>query len=98
MKKPTVTDCLDEIRRLRLQNERLKRLVETNRPELDALRSLVSAVRSIADNLPLQMEHLRKRADAVIGTSDDLPRFGELSGILGDGKDRVDAAIDKRKP
>lgn len=93
MRRPSVKDCLDELTRIKAENERLKRLVATQRPELDQLRHVITLVRDMWNNVPRQLEHLNDEASALMVTDDDLPTFAEIRGILSDGKDRVDAAL-----
>ena len=93
MRRPSVKECLDEVARLKAENERLTRLVQTQRPELEKLRRLVTLVRDVWNNVPRQLEHLHDEASALLPTNDDLPSLMEMRGILSDGKDRVDAAL-----
>lgn len=91
---PTVEDCLNEIRRIGAENKRLKRLVQTQRPELEQLRRVISGIHELNNNVPRQLEDLAAEAEAVLGTSnDDLPSLTEMYGIMSDGKERVDAAL-----
>lgn len=93
-RKPTVRECLDEIRRLRAENARLNRLVKSQRPELTALRAVACAVRDLAFNLPMQLESLRENARQLLPEGeDDLPSMEEMRGCLSDGRDRVYAAL-----
>ena len=96
MKKPSVNDCLDEIRRLRAENERLTRLVKTKRPELSALREVAVAIRDWADSVP----RLSEKVEALLAATneDDLPSFDEFLGCLSDGSVRVDAALSEAAP
>lgn len=94
MKKPSVADCLDEVRRLRAENERLKRLVASQRPELPRLRELATQLRDLGFNLPMKLDELHKEAQALLGGDDDLPSLEEMYGCLSDGRDRVHAALE----
>lgn len=97
MKRPSVNDCLDELRRVKAENERLNRLVQTQRPELDKLRRVEVLIRELAYSLASKaaiVGELQGELVALIGTNeDDLPSFDELLGIISDGRDRVDAAL-----
>lgn len=92
---PTEADLLNEIRRLRVENARMRELVKTQRPELENLRTVVSCIRDLRDNLPQQIENMLKVAEPLLQGDHDLSRAAELSGSWGSGKARVDAAIDR---
>lgn len=95
MKKPTVKDCLSEIRRLRAENARLTALVESQRPELPAVRAVAVLVRDLLWNLPHQLESVQEQLRSILPPNDaDIPTFDELRGCLSDGRDRVEAALD----
>lgn len=94
MKKPSVADCLDEIRRLRAENERLKRLVQTQRPELPRLRNIEVALRDYLMNGADTLKRLHGEVRELLGTNgDDLPGFAEMAGMLSVGAHRVDHAV-----
>lgn len=97
MRRPSVKDCLDELTRVKAENERLKRLVATQRPELNRLRHVEVHIRDLAHSLETKagiVMELQQELAAMIGTNnDDLPSLMEMRGILSDGKDRVDAAL-----
>lgn len=95
MKKPSVAECLDEVRRLRLRNERLARLVTTKRPELQQLRNIETALRDYLVNGAETLKRLHAEVCALLGTNDDdLPGLMEMAGILSDGRDRVLRALE----
>lgn len=96
MREPTKKDLLGEIRRLSAENERLERLVKTQRPELDRLRDVECRLRDMAFNWPMRITELHELAAGLLpANGDDLPSLVELQGIMGKGKERVDAAIAK---
>jgi hypothetical protein len=96
VKKPSVKDCLDEIERLRAENKRLKRLAATQRPELAKLREVEVQLRDVLGFNGTRLQSLHEAVKALMGTDDDLPNLLEMCGILSDGKERVDAAVNER--
>lgn len=95
MKRPRVADCLAEVERLKAENERLERLVKTQRPELESLRTVACIVRDLGFNLPSKLEELRVALDGLLpANDDDLPSLREIFGILSDGRERVYAALE----
>ncbi len=84
----TVQDCLDEVQRLKAENERLTRLAMTRRPELTALRDIEVGLRESR-----KFAELHAKAVEMLQGNDDLPSLMEMRGILSDGKERVDAAL-----
>lgn len=96
MKRPSVNECLAEVERLKVENERLNRLVKTQRPELEKLRDVECSLREYILNGAESMKRLHADVCALLGTNgDDLPGFMEMLGILSDGRERVYAAIDE---
>ena len=97
MRQPTKADLLDEIRRLKAENERLTRLVETQRPELDSLRQLYRHVRDLHRDVPYQLDQAVKMAEAILPANrDDLPSVSEMCGIASKGRKRVNAALENK--
>lgn len=94
MRGPSVKDCLAEVSRLRAENERLTRLVATQRPELDRLRQIEYGLREYLQNGAESIVRVHALAQSLLPGNDDLPTMAECCGILSDGKDRVDAALD----
>lgn len=96
MNEPTTDDLLNEVRRLKAENARLYRLMQARRPDLDALRDVEVALRDMVSDCELRghgIKQMQQQVQALIGTYDDLPSTEELSGIWGDGKARVEAAL-----
>jgi hypothetical protein len=93
---PSVAECLDEIRRLRVQNERLRERVAEAHPNSGQLIEIATALRDVAFDFEMKagrFAELRDAAYALVGPN-ALPRTEELAGICSSGKDRVDAAAD----
>jgi hypothetical protein len=97
MEPPTRQDLMDEVVRLTAENERLNRLVKSQRPELEALRNIEVRLRDYLDNGARSVAEVHQAVQSLLPGYDDLPKFAELLGILSDGKDRVDAAITEIK-
>lgn len=95
MKKPTVREALDEIRRLTAENARLKRLIQTNRPELAQLRAIEVGLRDFILNGADELRRIYDDVYAALGTQscDDLPSLMEFGGICSNGRERVYAAL-----
>lgn len=92
MKRPSVNECLSEIERLRAENQRLTRLAQSQRPELEALRDIEVGLRDFllqADRLVA----LHAAARRLLPGNDDLPGLMELSGICSNGRTRIDAIL-----
>lgn len=85
----TVDDCLTEIRRLRAENDRLRRLVRTQRPELEPLRDLATMLGDYLNNGAQAIERAYEQAKALLPGHDDLPSTKEVAGILSDSHQRV---------
>lgn len=95
MKRPSVKECLEEVQRLRAENERLQRLVLTKRPEIDQMRRVESELRDYIVNGAETLKRLHSDVCELLGTKDaDLPGFLEMAGILSDGRERVHAALE----
>jgi hypothetical protein len=93
--RPTLQDALDEVRRLKAENARLGRLVKTQRPELARLRRIEVGLRDYLNNGARRLEALHVDLLALLPAGDDdLPSVEEVSGILGEGKFRVDRETD----
>jgi hypothetical protein len=98
MRAPSRADLLDEIRRLKAENERLTRLVKTQRPELEQLRSIEVALRDYLLNGAESLKRLHGHVKTLLPSDDaDLPSMMELFGILSNSKERVDHAL-QREP
>lgn len=98
MKEPTKKELLDELRRLTAENERLTRLVATQRPELQQLREVEVGLRGYLQNGALELLRVYGLCVELLPTPhDDLPSLAELLGILSDGKERVDAALSRHE-
>lgn len=94
MKRPSVKDCLDEIRRLQAENARLTALVASQRPELPAVRAVALRVRDLLWNLPHQLEGIQEQLRSILPPNDgDLPTMDELRGCLSAGRDRIEAVL-----
>lgn len=94
MKAPTNADLLDEIRRLRSENERLKRQQASGQASRDVIQEIACALRDIAFDFQHKAEYfdqLKVKAYALV--PDNLPTIESLSGILSKGRERVYAAL-----
>lgn len=99
MRPPSRRDLLDEVRRLTAENERLTRLVATQRPELESLRRIEVGLRDYLDNGAKAIEELHEACVALLPEGDtDLTTFDELLGCMSDGRDRVEAALQTVEP
>lgn len=90
--KATKNDLLNELVRLKAENERLKRLVATQRPELQSLRDLEVALRGHIQQSARDFERMHDAARAMLGGQDDLPNLKELFGCMGEGAAEVERA------
>lgn len=93
MKKPSVRECLEDIRRLRAENERLRRVIEQQRPELASLRNIATGLRDYVFNGHMKLRDLYLDVQALLPGNDDLPSLTEMGGIFSAGAHRVDEAI-----
>lgn len=69
--------------RLEAANERLERLVKSQRPELSQLRDVECGLRAYLQNGAKQLERTHALVQSLLPPNDDdLPTFGELRGIM----------------